>query len=95
MHLPNGHSAIEVEAAMKKAIKRMPKELRKSLTWDQGSEMARHLEISVASGISIYFCDPNLKDLLKIEASLNGRPRKTINYMTPKEKLAELVALST
>jgi IS30 family transposase len=37
----------------------------------------------------------NSKDLLKIEASLNGRPRKTLNYMMPKEKLAELVALST
>jgi IS30 family transposase len=37
----------------------------------------------------------NSKDLLKIEASLNGRPRKTLNYIMPKEKLAELVALST
>jgi len=124
LHLPNGHSAGELETAMKKAIRRMPKELRKSLTWDQGSEMARHREIRVATGIEVYFCDPHspwqrgsnentngllrqympkgtdlslhtAKDLLDVERSLNGRPRKILGYRMPKEKLSDLVALST
>lgn len=123
-HLPNGHNAYELEKAMKKAIKRMPKELMASLTWDQGSELARHREITIATGVPIYFCDPHspwqrgsnentngllrqympkgtdlslhsAKDLLKFEQSLNDRPRMTLGYMKPKEKLAELVALFT
>jgi len=35
----------------------MPAELRRTLTWDQGTEMARHLEVTAAAGIKVYFCD--------------------------------------
>jgi len=58
LHLPGRHGAEEVRDAMTAAIERMPAALRGSLTWDQGVEMARHREITVATGLPIYFCDP-------------------------------------
>jgi IS30 family transposase len=58
LHLPNGQSAIDVQEAMVAATQRLPQSLWKSLTWDQGHEMRRHAEISIATGLEIYFCDP-------------------------------------
>ena len=58
LHLPRGQSALEVEAAMLEATTRLPQVLWRSLTWDRGHEMARHAEITLATGIEIYFCDP-------------------------------------
>ena len=124
LHLEGDHGALAVEAAMRKAIATLPKELMRSVTWDQGSEMASHLNFTIATGVPIYFCDPHspwqrgsnentngllrqympkgtdlskfsATDLAEIQRSLNGRPRKTLGYMMPKEKLAELVALSS
>ena len=56
--LPNGHSASEVLDALLRQIPTLPAQLCKSLTWDQGSEMARHAEFSTATGMTVYFCDP-------------------------------------
>jgi len=124
LHLPDDHGAVAVEAAMSRAIATLPGELVRSITWDQGSEMARHVEFTVATGVPVYFCDPHspwqrgsnentngllrqympkgtdlskhsAEDLLEIQRSLNGRPRKTLDYMMPVEKLTELIALST
>jgi|SRR5690348_7560169 len=58
LHLPRGHSAVDVEEAMLSATKRLPQELWKSLTWDRGHEMYRHTAIKLATGLQIYFCDP-------------------------------------
>ena len=58
LHLPHGHTASAVERAMLAATQKLPLALWKSLTWDRGSEMARHAEISIATGLEIYFCDP-------------------------------------
>ena len=58
LHLPGRHGAEDVREAMTAAIERMPVALRGSLTWDQGIEMARHREITVETGLPIYFCDP-------------------------------------
>jgi IS30 family transposase len=58
LHLPEGHGALEVQAAMIAATQRLPKFIWKSLTWDQGIEMRNHAEIKVATGLDIYFCDP-------------------------------------
>ena len=58
LHLPNGGSAAEVELAMAAATKRLPQTLWKTLAWDQGMEMRNHAEISVSTGLEIYFCDP-------------------------------------
>jgi len=47
-----------VTAAIRKQLTHLPAELRKTLTWDRGSEMSGHKEFSVATGIDVYFCDP-------------------------------------
>ena len=59
LHLPDRHGAIEVRDQMITAIQKMPAGLRKTITWDQGTEMAKHQEIKVATGVDIYFCDPH------------------------------------
>jgi IS30 family transposase len=121
LHLPDGHAAHLVEQAMRQAISALPAQLTRTITWDQGKEMANHAEFTLATGIPVYFCDPhkpwqrgtnentngllrqylpkgtNLSvhsadDLAGIARSLNNRPRKTLGYMTPSEKLAELLA---
>ena len=47
-----------VVAAVAKQIGTLPEELRRSLTWDQGKEMARHKSFTVATDLQVYFCDP-------------------------------------
>ena len=59
LHLPKNHGALAVEAAMRDAIATLPAELVRSITWDQGCEMARHAEFTVATGVPVYFCDPH------------------------------------
>ena len=59
LHLSDGRSADNVDAAMRKAIATLPRELCKTITWDQGAEMANHARFTVATGIPIYFCDPH------------------------------------
>ena len=59
LHLPNRHGALEVQEAMITAMSRLPATLRRTLTWDQGSEMANHATIADATGLDIYFCDPH------------------------------------
>jgi IS30 family transposase len=59
LHLPDGHNAEAVRDAMVSAISKLPAHLWRSLTWDRGSEMTRHREITIATGLPIYFCDPH------------------------------------
>jgi IS30 family transposase len=54
----SGHGAEAVRDAITRTILTLPVELRRSLTWDQGSEMARHSELKIDTGIQVYFCDP-------------------------------------
>jgi len=58
LHLPNGHGPLEVQEAMIAATQKWPEFIWKSLTWDQGNEMRNHLQIKMATGIQVYFCDP-------------------------------------
>ena len=58
IQLPNGHTADVVADALAAKIAELPDQLRRSLTWDQGKEMAQHARFSVATGMPVYFCDP-------------------------------------
>jgi len=58
LHLPNGHRPALVEQAVIDATQKLPDFIWKSLTWDQGQEMRNHLQIKVATGLQVYFCDP-------------------------------------
>jgi IS30 family transposase len=55
----DGKDATTVASALTRQIKRLPDELRRSLTWDRGPELAKHREISLATDMAIYFCDRN------------------------------------
>jgi IS30 family transposase len=121
LHLEHGRSADSVDVAMRKVIATLPDELVRSVTWDQGAEMANHASFTIDTGIPIYFCDPHAPwqrgsnentngllrqylpkgtdlskhsaaELVAIQRSLNGRPRKTLGYLTPSEAYAQVVA---
>jgi IS30 family transposase len=56
--LPNGHTADVVADALARKIVELPEQLRRSLTWDQGKEMASHARFTDETGVPVYFCDP-------------------------------------
>ena len=56
--LPDGHTADVVAEALAAKIVELPDQLRRSLTWDHGKEMAQHARFSVDTGVPVYFCDP-------------------------------------
>jgi IS30 family transposase len=121
LHLPGRHGAEEIRDAMAATITTLPAALRRTLTWDQGIEMSRHAEITVATGLDIYFCDPaspwqrgsnentngllrqyfpkgtdlsvhDAREVAEVADALNGRPRKTLDWQTPAEAMAKLLA---
>lgn len=59
LHLPNDHTAESVAAQVILKMTALPDTLRRTLTWDQGSEMANHAQISAAAELQVYFCDPH------------------------------------
>jgi IS30 family transposase len=60
LHLPDGYGPGKVEAAMTAVMGGLPDAIRRSLTWDQGTEMTNHAaRIAAAADLEIYFCDPH------------------------------------
>ncbi|MGJ9422486.1 IS30 family transposase [Aeromicrobium sp. CF3.5] len=57
--LNTNHTATDTREQLTALISRLPLELRKSLTWDQGREMAQHAEFSIETGLPVFFCDPH------------------------------------
>lgn len=59
LHLPEGKEAEKVDAAMRRAVMKLPGEFFRTITWDQGKEMAKHANFTIDTGIQVYFCDPH------------------------------------
>ncbi|WP_435830539.1 IS30 family transposase [Micromonospora echinospora] len=120
VHLGQGRGAEQVRDALLTTVATLPAHLKRSLTWDQGAEMALHHQFTTAADMPVYFCDPhspwqrgsneNTNGLLRqyfpkgtdltthspehlaaVAAELNGRPRKTLGWDTPAERLAKLL----
>ncbi|MEU9337526.1 IS30 family transposase [Streptomyces sp. NPDC048290] len=120
LHLPGGRGTELVRDALVDAVTALPARLTRSLTWDQGSDMGRHHEFTIATDVPVYFCDPaspwqrgsneNTNGLLRqyfpkgtdlsvhtrehlnaVAAELNSRPRKTLGWETPAERLSTLL----
>ena len=118
--LPDGNTAEAVRSQLAATVQRLPQHLWRSLTWDQGKEMAQHAQFSIDTGVDVYFCDPKSpwqrgsnentngllrqyfpkgtdmslltqEDLDQAAHSLNGRPRQTLDWMTPSQKLAQVL----
>jgi IS30 family transposase len=115
LKIPSKDTATVV-AALGKQVRKLPEQLRRSLTWDRGKEMADHKSFTIATNVQVYFCDPrspwqrgsneNTNGLLrqyfprrtdlsrvsqaylnKIALRLNQRPRKTLGFETPADRL--------
>ena len=59
LHLPHGRTAEDVRAVLTRQISKLPSELRRTLTWDQGKEMAEHIRFTTDTNVTVYFCDPH------------------------------------
>ena len=59
LHLPHGRTAEDVRAALTRQVSKLPAELRRTLTWDQGKEMADHVRFTTDTQMEVYFCDPH------------------------------------
>lgn len=119
----DGKDTASVISALSHHVRKLPAQLRKSLTWDRGLEMACHKDFTIATDVQVYFCDPrspwqrgtneNTNGLLrqyfpkgtdlsihsqakldKVARELNERPRKTLGFITPVEKLRATVAMT-
>ena len=120
LHLPGSHDANTVAEAMIREMAQLPEHLRRSITWDRGTELADYAHIQVALKAPVFFCDPRspwqrgtnentnrllrfwlekgtdlsthtAQDLRRIAATLNNRPRPTLDLQTPAERLNELL----
>jgi IS30 family transposase len=117
--LPEGRSTGHVVDRLAEHVKTLPAQLRRSLTWDRGLELAEHARFTIDTGVQVYFCDPkspwqrgsneNTNGLLRqyfpkgkridhsqaeldaVAAQLNDRPRKTLEWLSPSEKLEEVL----
>ena len=59
LHLPGDHGALTVREAIEATITTLPAALRRTLTWDQGIELAQHRQLTFDTNLAVYFCDPH------------------------------------
>jgi IS30 family transposase len=92
-----GHGADAVRDAITRTIVTLPEQLRRSLTWDQGAEMAQHARLKVDTGVQVYFCDPQSPWQRGTNENTNGLlrqyfPKGTDLSMHSVEELAAVAA---
>jgi hypothetical protein len=88
--LPDGYKAKQVRPSLAAAVTRLPEQLRRSLTWDQGKEMAEHTRFSVGTGVAVYFCDPRSPWQRASNESTNGLLRQ---YLTKNADLQQVTRI--
>ena len=120
LHLPGRHDANSVADAMIREMGKLPEHLRRSITWDRGTELAEYARVQMDLKAPVFFCDPHspwqrgtnentnrllrfwfekgtdlsvhtAEDLHRVAATLNRRPRPTLDLQTPAERLNALL----
>ena len=115
-----GKDTVSVVNALSRQVRTLPIVLRRTLTWDRGTELAQHKRFSIATNVQVFFCDPrspwqrgtnentnrllrqyfpdgtdlstfSQRDLNEIAERLNQRPRKTLGFLSPAEKLESVL----
>jgi IS30 family transposase len=92
-----GAGAVAVRHAISETIGTLPEQLRRSLTWDQGIEMAQHVQLRIDSGLQIYFCDPRSPWQRGTNENTNGLLRQYFPRGTDlaRHSAEELTAVAT
>jgi transposase, IS30 family len=78
--LPDGFTAERLRPALTAAVLQLPQQLRRSLTWDHGKEMAEHTQFTIDSGVQVYFCDPRSPR----QRATNENPNGLLRQYLPK-----------
>jgi len=89
LKLPAGNTAESVRTAITKRIVTLPTQLRRSLTWDQGKEMAEHVQFTVDTGVQAYFCDPKSPWQRGSNENTNGLLRQYLPRTTDMSALTQ------
>ncbi len=87
--LPDGNTAEAIRDALTETVQRLPEHLWQSLTWDQGREMAQHVQFSIDTGVEVYFCDPQSPWQRGTNENTNGLLRQYFPKTTDMSKLTQ------